>query len=91
MGSVQAAVPSVRRALPALAWFDWLVLAVCSWLVAGAYLDAWAHAHVPRLVTVDCAAFCRLADPVQNQIEGWASGSPLIRWSGKILIAGVSP
>lgn len=49
MGTVGAAVPSAR--LPAVVWFDWLVLAVCSWLVAGGYLDAWAHRHVPTLDT----------------------------------------
>lgn len=51
MGSVRAAVPSLRRVLPAVVWFDWLVLAVCGWLVAGGSLDAWAHAHVLTLDT----------------------------------------
>ena len=77
MGSVQAAVPSVRRALPALAWFDWLVLAVCSGLVAGAYLDAWAHVHVPRLVTVDCAAFLTAwLIPSRIKSKGGRPGAP---------------
>jgi len=51
MGSVRAAVPSLRRVLPAVAWYDWLVLAVCGWLVAGGSLDAWAHRHLPSLET----------------------------------------
>ena len=51
MDTVGAAAPSVRRVLPAVVWFDWLVLAVCSWLVGGGYLDAWAHRHVLTLDT----------------------------------------
>jgi hypothetical protein len=27
--------------------FDWAVIAVCSWLLGGVYLDAWAHNHIP--------------------------------------------
>lgn len=27
--------------------FDWIMIAVCSWLVAGMYADAWAHNHLP--------------------------------------------
>src|SRR5436305_14731053 len=31
--------------------FEWIVVALCSWLMAGAYLDAWAHRHLARLET----------------------------------------
>jgi hypothetical protein len=27
--------------------FDWAMIAVCTWLVAGLYADAWAHNHLP--------------------------------------------
>src|SRR5437867_2914603 len=29
--------------------FEWTVVALCTWLMAGAYLDAWAHRHLARL------------------------------------------
>lgn len=25
--------------------FDWMMVAACTWLITGAYLDAWAHNH----------------------------------------------
>src|SRR5207245_9534202 len=31
--------------------FEWTVVALCTWLMAGAYLDAWAHRHLARLET----------------------------------------
>jgi hypothetical protein len=31
--------------------FDWMMIAVCTWLVLGGYSDAWAHNHVPSLET----------------------------------------
>ncbi len=27
--------------------FDWAMIAVCTWLIAGLYADAWAHNHLP--------------------------------------------
>ena len=27
--------------------FDWMMIAVCTWLVTGLYADAWAHNHLP--------------------------------------------
>ena len=36
------------RATPA---FEWTVVALCTWLMSGAYLDAWAHRHLARLET----------------------------------------
>ena len=27
--------------------FDWTMIAVCTWLIAGLYADAWAHNHLP--------------------------------------------
>src|SRR5581483_1415302 len=27
--------------------FDWVMIGVCSWLIAGAYSDVWAHNHLP--------------------------------------------
>src|SRR3989441_10447542 len=29
--------------------FEWTVVVLCTWLMAGAYLDAWAHRHLARL------------------------------------------
>ena len=31
--------------------FDWIVIALSTWLVLGGYSDAWAHNHVPSLET----------------------------------------
>jgi hypothetical protein len=31
--------------------YDWLMIAVLVWLLIGAYLDSWAHGHVPNLET----------------------------------------
>ena len=38
------------RVLPT--WqFEWVVVALSTWLLAGAYLDSWAHRHLARLET----------------------------------------
>lgn len=50
MAITGAAIRPFVRALPA-AGYDWLVLAACAWLVAGGYLDAWAHNHLATLDT----------------------------------------
>src|SRR2546428_6390745 len=31
--------------------FEWTVVGLCTWLMSGAYLDAWAHRHLARLET----------------------------------------
>jgi uncharacterized membrane protein len=31
--------------------FEWTFVALCTWLMGGAYLDAWAHRHLARLET----------------------------------------
>lgn len=31
--------------------FEWTVIVLCTWLMGGAYLDAWAHRHLTRLET----------------------------------------
>src|SRR6266550_8223922 len=31
--------------------FEWTVVALSTWLMSGAYLDAWAHRHLARLET----------------------------------------
>jgi len=31
--------------------FEWTVVVLCTWLMGGAYLDAWAHRHLARLET----------------------------------------
>ncbi|TMC31860.1 MAG: hypothetical protein E6J32_02095 [Chloroflexi bacterium] len=31
--------------------FEWTVVVLCTWLMSGAYLDAWAHRHLARLET----------------------------------------
>ncbi|HEV2014041.1 MAG TPA: hypothetical protein VGR77_09200 [Candidatus Dormibacteraeota bacterium] len=40
----QGSIPATRR-------FEWLVVGLCTWLMAGAYLDSWAHRHLARLET----------------------------------------
>ena len=40
----QGSVPATRR-------FEWVVIGLCTWLMAGAYLDAWAHRHLASLET----------------------------------------
>src|SRR5438874_11249874 len=40
-----------RGSVPATKTFEWTVVALCTWLMAGAYLDAWAHRHLARLET----------------------------------------
>ena len=31
--------------------YDWLVAVLCTVFLGGAYLDVWAHVHVPELET----------------------------------------
>src|SRR5438477_507727 len=31
--------------------FEWTVVLLCTWLMSGAYLDAWAHRHLTKLET----------------------------------------
>ena len=40
-----------RGTVPASGRWEWTVIALCTWLLAGAYLDSWAHRHVARLET----------------------------------------
>src|ERR1700694_6016020 len=40
----QGSVPATRQ-------FEWIVVGLCTWLMAGAYLDSWAHRHQTRLET----------------------------------------
>jgi hypothetical protein len=40
-----------RGSVPATRQFEWVVVALCTWLMAGAYLDSWAHRHLARLET----------------------------------------
>ena len=35
--------------MPATLRYDWLMVALCAWFQAGAYLDAWAHVHLTEL------------------------------------------
>lgn len=44
---------ALRPAVRAIAagWYQWLFLAATAWLVGGAYLDNWAHAHIATLDT----------------------------------------
>jgi hypothetical protein len=37
--------------IPATRHFEWIVVGLCTWLMAGAYLDSWAHRHLARLET----------------------------------------
>ncbi len=42
----------VQRKQPAGSMqFDRVMVALCSWLMGGLYLDGWAHNHVPELET----------------------------------------
>src|ERR1700694_160006 len=40
-----------RGSVPATRPFEWIVVGLCTWLMAGAYLDSWAHRHLYRLET----------------------------------------
>jgi hypothetical protein len=40
-----------RASIPATPQFEWAVVVLCTWLMAGAYLDSWAHRHLARLET----------------------------------------
>src|SRR3984893_2015401 len=40
-----------RGPIPPTRRFEWTVVALCTWLMAGAYLDSWAHRHLARLET----------------------------------------
>jgi hypothetical protein len=40
-----------RGSLPATRRFEWIVIVLCTWLMAGAYLDSWAHRHLKGLET----------------------------------------
>ena len=40
-----------RGSIPATPQFEWTVIVLCTWLMAGAYLDSWAHRHLARLET----------------------------------------
>jgi len=40
-----------RGSIPATRQFEWVVVALCTWLMAGAYLDSWAHRHLAKLET----------------------------------------
>ena len=40
-----------RGSVPASKAFEWTVVVLCTWLLAGAYLDAWAHRHLTSLET----------------------------------------
>ncbi|HEY7201378.1 MAG TPA: hypothetical protein VIC57_14245 [Candidatus Dormibacteraeota bacterium] len=49
MATAQIAAPRIERARFLYAHYDWFVLAACSWLVAGGFLDGWAHGHFGQL------------------------------------------
>lgn len=38
-----------RGSLPPTRRFEWTVVVLCTWLMAGAYLDSWAHRHSASL------------------------------------------
>jgi hypothetical protein len=40
-----------RGSVPVTRPFEWVVVGLCIWLMAGAYLDAWAHRHFASLET----------------------------------------
>lgn len=48
--AAKAIVPD-RGSVVATARFEWTVVALSTWLLGGAYLDAWAHRHLARLET----------------------------------------
>src|SRR5262245_15933914 len=50
MAITGAALRPAARTMPA-GWYQWLFLAASAWLVGGAYLDNWAHAHIATLDT----------------------------------------
>jgi hypothetical protein len=40
-----------RGPIPPTRQFEWTVVVLCTWLMAGAYLDSWAHRHLASLET----------------------------------------
>src|ERR1700736_6834181 len=48
---VAKAIVRDRGSVVATARFEWTVVALSTWLLGGAYLDAWAHRHLARLET----------------------------------------
>jgi hypothetical protein len=40
-----------RGSTTATRTFEWTVIGLCTWLMGGAYLDAWAHRHLASLET----------------------------------------
>jgi hypothetical protein len=40
-----------RGTIPATPRFEWTMVLLCTWLMSGGYLDAWAHRHLARLET----------------------------------------
>ncbi len=49
-GRLRVAAGNETRAIGGLA-FDWVVVAAGAWLIGGAYMDGWAHNHIPSLET----------------------------------------
>ncbi len=50
--AVVAGYPARERAQPvARSGYDWAIVGLCTWFVAGFYLDGWAHNHIPQVET----------------------------------------
>lgn len=44
-------LPAYQDKPPATGSFEWTMVVLCTWLLAGGYLDAWAHRHLLKLET----------------------------------------
>jgi len=78
--------------------FEWTVVVLCTWLMSGAYLDAWAHRHLARLETfftpwhavLYSGMFAVLAflaiNTLRNQAKGKALGEALPAGYGLSLV-----
>ncbi len=50
-GRIPPQEAATRQPLRDILHVDWIVTLLSGWLLGGAYLDAWAHNHIPQLET----------------------------------------
>ena len=68
--------------------FDWIVIALSTWLVLGGYSDAWAHNHVPSLETFPVVLYLRLF-PVRLKLTTGVNWT-IHLWLGTTFVAGIA-
>jgi hypothetical protein len=88
--SLRSAAPSAATADAASGRADWGLVALCSWIVGGGYLDVWAHSHLRlfesfltpwhavlysgMLATTAYLVLLRRSRLARGQAWDWASG-----------------